>query len=221
MDMPIPRHAMDQQFLTIKQATERYVVSDITLRRLAREITRDGGHEFREYIRPIRAELEQFKRENRPFEYELSTKLLGLRYKLRSPDTEEGSATIGDTRADVGTAAMSILESTNDLLREQLHVKDDQIRQLNESLRAMQQQQNATTAVLVRLTERIPLLTEPAAGRAVAVTAQRAPATATATVVKDDTLKKNHKPRPKPVIRSRGLFRRLFRREPATAGAGK
>ena len=30
---------MDQQFLTIKQATDRYVVSDITLRRLAREGT--------------------------------------------------------------------------------------------------------------------------------------------------------------------------------------
>jgi len=151
---------MDDEFLSIKQAAERYVVSDVTLRRLAREITRDEHHEYREYVRPPAADLRTLKQENKPFEYELCTKLLGLRYKQVQDESEEGTAKVNDKREDVGTAAMNLLQSTNDLLHGQLQVKDDQIRQLNESLRAMQQQQNATNMLLVRLSERIPLLAE-------------------------------------------------------------
>lgn len=149
---------MDHHFLSIKEAAKQYVVSDVTLRRLAREITRDERHESREYVRPGSVELLKLKEEKKPFEYELSTRLLGLRYKKVGEDSGEGSDTVNETRADVGSAAMNLLESTNDLLRDQLRVKDEQIRQLNDSLRSMQQQQNATNVLLVQLSERIPLL---------------------------------------------------------------
>ena len=88
---PFPTPIMDHEYLSIKQASERYVVSDVTLRRLAREITREDGHELRELIRPSAAELKQLKEERKPFEYELSTKLLSLRYKEREASAEEGS----------------------------------------------------------------------------------------------------------------------------------
>ena len=55
----------------------------------------------------------------------------------------------------------SVPDPTFELLREQLTVKDEQIKQLNESLRAMQQQQSGTNMLLVRLSERLPMLSEP------------------------------------------------------------
>jgi len=209
---------MDHEFLTIKQAAERYVVSDITLRRLAREITRDDKHQFGECVRPGVSQLEELKRDNKPFEYELNTKLLGVRYKQRERESEEGSGEVGDARADVGSAAMSVLESTNDLLRDQLKVKDEQIRQLNESLRAMQQQQTATTMVLTRLTERLPLLTEAgeARVRGAMVKTKRA-----AKPVKKKTMARKKPPAKRPLTRSGGVFGRLFRRERATGVGGR
>jgi len=218
MTIHFPLPAMDHQFLSIRQAAERYSVSEVTLRRLAREVTRDERHELREYVRPGQAELDRLRSENKPFEYELSTKLLGLRYQLQSQSPEEGSPVIEDARADIGSAATKVLESTNELLREQLKVKDDQIRQLNDSLRAMQQQQNATTAVLVRLSERIPLLSGPEPQRADAVNVD-AKERKTPAAEKQPT-KKHPKAHPTPA-QSGGVFSRWFRRAPATAGAGK
>jgi len=217
---------MDQEFLTIKQAAERYVVSDMTLRRLARDITRDEKHELREYVRPGSLELGELKRDNKPFEYELSTKLVGLRYKQREPRSEEGSGEVGDTRADVGSAAMIILESTNDLLRDQLKVKDEQIRQLNESLRAMQQQQNATNVLLVRLSERIPLLSEGGSAKAEATEERTVDVqTVEAGVGKKKpkaSVNKTGKPKTKPKKpQSRGVLSRWFRSARADAAATK
>ena len=69
---------MDHDFLSIKQASQQYDVSDVTLRRLAREITREEGHELRDLIRPGAAELTALKANNKPFEYELRVDLLGI-----------------------------------------------------------------------------------------------------------------------------------------------
>lgn len=132
----------------------------MTLRRLAREITREDGHELRNLIRPGGTELKQLKEENKPFEYELGTKLLDLRYKEREARAEEGSGHDDEKKGESETTK-SIPDSTFELLREQLTVKDEQIKQLNESLRAMQQQQNGTNMLLVRLSERLPMLSEP------------------------------------------------------------
>jgi hypothetical protein len=96
-------------------------------------------------------------------------------------------------------------------------VKDEQIRQLNESLRAMQQQQNATNMLLVRLSERIPLLVEGTAKRAAPATESPAGEGATA---KPETPKKAAKAEPRKTEK-RGVWGRWFRREPAKAGAGK
>jgi hypothetical protein len=215
---------MDHEFITIKQAAKRYVVSDVTLRRLAREITRDEHHEFREYVRPGPAEIVKLRQENKPFEYEMSTKLLGLRYKQVNAEAEEGSARIDDTRADVGSAAMSLLESTNDLLRDQLKVKDEQIRQLNESLRAMNHQQNATNMLLVRLSERIPLLAEPAPlqpQQARPVKATTSPAAKASKVKRAPQSSAKKPPSKEANKRNRGVLDRLFRRSPAKAGSVK
>jgi uncharacterized protein YydD (DUF2326 family) len=221
---------MDHEFLSIKQAADRYVVSDVTLRRLAREISRDDQHEFRAYVRPGAAELKALREENKPFEYELSTKLLGVRYKQRDADAEEGSTTISEAQADVGSAAVGVLESTNELLRDQLKVKDEQIRQLNESLRAMQQQQSATNMLLVRLSERIPLLAEGTPAKS-EVPAQQQPVDAQ--TVQDQTRKKpakaptkkskqpKQKPKAKQPSESRGVLGRWFRKSPANAGVKK
>jgi len=218
MTTRFPLLPMDHQFLTIRQAADRYSVSEVTLRRLAREVTRDERHELREYVRPAPPELERLKSENKPYEYELSTKLLGLRYQVKAEAPEQGSPVIEDTRADVGSAATKVLESTNELLREQLKVKDDQIRQLNDSLRAMQQQQNATTAVLVRLSERIPLLSgpEPQGAETVHVEVKERKTSA----AEKQPTKKQSKARPTPT-QSGGVFSRWFKKSPATAGVGK
>jgi len=149
---------MAHRFLPLKEAAKQYEASEVTLRRLAREIVKDATHEHRTLVRPSVAEYEAVQKRNGQFEYEISTQLLELKYKRVGQSGGEEDPMIADAQADVGSAAMKVLEDTNSLLREQLAVKDEQIRQLNESLRAMQQQQNATTMVLARLSERLPLL---------------------------------------------------------------
>lgn len=216
---------MDHDFLSIKQASERYLVSDVTLRRLAREITREEGDEFREYIRPGAAELKQLKEEGRPFEYELSTKLLNLRYKERSAKAEEGSSSGGEGKHETN-ASTSIPDSTFELFREQLKVKDEQIRQLNESLRAMQQQQNGTNMLLVRLSERLPLLSEPvpveskSEATVESQTAQKEKPAPAKTVAAKKTVQKRTKPKPKKP-QSRGVLSRWFRSAAARARAAQ
>jgi len=217
---------MDHDFLSIKQASQRYVVSDVTLRRLAREITREDGHEFREYIRPGATELKQLKEEGKPFEYELSTKLLSLRYKDRHASAEEGSGS-GEGEKDQTDASTSIPDPTFELLREQLKVKDEQIRQLNESLRAMQQQQNGTNMLLVRLSERLPLLSEPVPVESKSeatvdsqTVEKEEPAPAKTVAAKKKAAQKRRKPKPKKTG-SGGVFSRWFRSVPAKAGAAK
>jgi uncharacterized protein YydD (DUF2326 family) len=221
---------MEHAFLTIKQASERYEVSDVTLRRLAREITRDDAHQFRDCVRPGCEQLKALRNENKPFEYELSTRLLGVRYQVRGAETEEGSGTEEERAEKEAATATGILESTNEVLRAQLKVKDDQIRQLNESLRSMQQQQNATNVLLVRLSERIPMLTEGSAAKAEATEGQAVDAEAVVESKKEKsprqaakragkkkgTTKKKAKP-----ARSRGVLGRWFRRAPTKAAAAK
>ena len=221
----LPTLTMEHDFLSIKQASERYVVSDVTLRRLAREITREDRDEFREYIRPGAAELKQLKEEGRPFEYELSTKLLNLRYKERNAKAEEGNSSSG-AKKDETNASTSIPDPAFELFREQLKVKDEQIRQLNESLRAMQQQQNGTNMLLVRLSERLPLLSEPvpleskSEATVESQTVQNEePAPAKTVAAKKKTAQKRTKTKPKKP-QSRGVFRRWFR-SPTKAGAAQ
>lgn len=217
---------MDHEFLRIRAATERYDVSEVTLRRLAREITRAEGHEFREYLHPGEAELKQLRLENKPFEYELSTRLLGIRYKERKADSEKGGGAAEEAKTETGAGAMGVLESTNDLLREQLKVKDDQIRQLNDSLRAMQQQQNATSMLMVRLSERIPLLAEGTSVRAEVAEERTVTDAVTSETIaeKKESIRARATKMPKANVKkpeSRGVFSRLFRRESAKAGVGK
>jgi hypothetical protein len=189
---------------------------------MAREITREDGHEFREYVHPRAEELQQLREEKRPFEYELSTKLLGIRYAERREATEEGSAGVEDVKAHTGSAAMGVLESTNDLLREELKAKNDQIRQLNDSLRAMQHQQNATNVSLVRLSERIPMLSE-----GTPVKAEGKTRTGDANVVAEETVegKKAQKQRArKPKTRRQeggGVLSKLFWSAVAKAASAK
>lgn len=217
---PFSALTMDHEFLTIKAATQRYVVSEVTLRRLAREITREDGHEFRDYVRPGAAEMKELRLEKRPFEYELSTQLLGVRYKEQKAETEEGSGDVEDVKSDTGSGAVDVLESTNDLLREQLKVKDDQIRQLNESLRSFQQQQNATNMLLVRLSERMPMLNEGATIDAEEVkndSDEKATATPTARAEKTEVRKSvkvaAKSKATKPKRKSRGVLDRMLRPE--------
>jgi hypothetical protein len=149
---------MAHRFLPLKEAAKQYEASEVTLRRLAREVVKDAAHEHRALVRPSLVEYEAIRKRGGQFEYEISTQLLDLKYQRFDQTGGGENGIVADAQADVGSAAMKVLEDTNTLLREQLAVKDEQIRQLNDSLRAMQQQQNATTMVLARLSERLPLL---------------------------------------------------------------
>ena len=180
---------MAHQFLPLKEAARRYETSEVTLRRLARDVVKDASHEHRALVRPSAMEYEAILKGSGQFEYEISTQLLELKYKRVDQSGGGEDQIIADAQADVGSAAMKVLENTNSLLKEQLAVKDEQIRQLNDSLRAMQQQQNATTMVLARLSERLPLLS---AGTPMAAETSdgRSPARAEYTSVKNGSRRK-------------------------------
>ena len=140
---------MRKHFLPLKIAIHDYVVSLITLRRLVREIVKDPNHKHRPLVRPTPEEFSELKENNRPFEYEISTELLDLKYTQRV-DVLEGDPAIDDRRADAGGAALNIIDG-NEFLLDQLTEKDKQIAKLQNAVEHLAESQRLQN--MIRATE--------------------------------------------------------------------
>src|SRR3989344_46492 len=121
---------MDTSYLTIKEAADRYAKAEITIRRFVRNIVKASQSADRALIRPSQTEVEKLQKKNKPFSYAISVDLLERAYHS----------------APAGTAAPQSPSAAAEkpyvaLLAEQLRVKDEQIRALNQALETLSERQ--------------------------------------------------------------------------------
>lgn len=142
---------MSEAFLTIRQAADTYARSEITIRRFVRGVASRKDHPNRVFVRPTPAEVKKLKKRRTPFAYTVSKELLGKIYGAQKRAAERGSST-----------ANVALEETLSLFRQQLSVKDEQIRALTTALDSLSQRQRETNILMKGLQERLLLPAEAA-----------------------------------------------------------
>ena len=118
------------QVITIKEAAERYGKAEITIRRLIRSIVKNAEHSDREHIHPSPDKVQKLKKNNKPFTYSVNKLLLDKVYGevQKVKEAQQAMATAGSTALDGEYFS---------LLKNQLDVKDEQIRALTQSLDEM------------------------------------------------------------------------------------
>src|SRR3989338_1952871 len=160
MITPLPPLPMNTaEFISIKEAAERYSKAEITIRRFVRTVVENAAAKERKEIRPLPQEAEKLKKQKRPFAYTISTELLVKKF----------GADIAQAQAKKQEAAHpefdKLIERMNSGLLEQLKVKDEQIKALNTSLEQLSERQRETNVLMKILQERLllPAQTETAA----------------------------------------------------------
>lgn len=197
-------------FLTLKEASRGYEVSVTTLRRLVREVVKDAEHEHRHLVQPSVQDYEKV-RESKDFEYQISMELLALKYKQTGDGEGQGTGKAGDLQADMGAAALKVLEDSAAIWQEQCKVKDGQIKSLHEQINSLlntidglSEGQRMTNLVMKTLDERLRLpsaQSENPKSNVVTVPSEAHPKR------KAPTKADAAKPKPKPAKQSRGVFR--------------
>ena len=140
-----------QEFLSIKEAAERYSKAEITIRRFVRNVLKNSSAKERQMIRPLPDEAAKLKKKGRPFAYTINESLLKEKFFA-----EQGMEKT--PKAEIPPAEyMSLLQRTNAGLLEQLKVKDDQIKALNSSLEGLSERQRETNVLMKILEERLLL----------------------------------------------------------------
>ncbi|HLD64396.1 MAG TPA: hypothetical protein VI913_05890 [Candidatus Peribacteraceae bacterium] len=136
---------MPDQFLSIKEAADRYQKAEITIRRLVRSIVKESQNQNRNFIFPSETEAVTLRKQKKPFSYGISVELLEKVYSA-TPQTQSSSETSGNT----STVYVA-------LLAEQMKVKDEQIRALTQALDALTERQRETNILMKGLQERFLL----------------------------------------------------------------
>jgi exonuclease VII large subunit len=142
---------MTTEFLTIKEAAERYQKAEITIRRLVRGIIHESTHTDRTHIRPDPSEVKKLKSKKKPFSYAVSADLLERAYKK-----EQGREVSVSTEQEK-VPYVKLLERMNESMQNQLTVKDDQIRALNQTLDELSERQRETNVLMKGLQEQFLL----------------------------------------------------------------
>ncbi|MEK7591533.1 MAG: hypothetical protein AAB489_05010 [Patescibacteria group bacterium] len=144
-----------QEFLSIKEAAERYSKAEITIRRFVRNVVKSTASHERKLIRPLPDEAGKLKKQKRPFTYTINNALLNEKFSA------EAAPKSGKKTEIPPAEYMSLLERTNAGLLEQMNVKDDQIKALNSTLESLSERQRETNVLMKILEERL-LLPSPA-----------------------------------------------------------
>lgn len=137
----------DEQVITIKEAAEKYNKAEITIRRLIRQIVKDESHQDRLHIHPTPDQVAKLKRKSKPFTYSVNKVLLEKIY-----------GEVQNVKAAKKKAEEAASVDTNeyfDLLKQQLAVKDDQIRALNQSLDELTVRARETNILMKGMQEKV------------------------------------------------------------------
>lgn len=143
---------MKSNFLTIKEAADRFGKAEITIRRLVRQVVRRKSSPDRRLIRPGITDAERFQKQKKPFSYSINAELLKKAY---GEAMEKVVLTLqGHTSPEEGSL-LSVFRKANEQLERQLSVKDEQIKALNQSLEDLSERQRETNILMKGLQERL------------------------------------------------------------------
>lgn len=120
----------DAKLVTIKEAAEKYKKAEITIRRLIRSIVQDEAHSDRTHIHPSPEDVQKLKKKSKPFTYSVDKILLDKVYGEVAKVQAAQQAVAPVAEATVNPEFFS-------LIKNQLEVKDDQIRALSQALDEM------------------------------------------------------------------------------------
>ncbi len=140
--------ATPKEYLSIKDAAERYQKAQITIRRFVRAMLEKEKNADRTFIHPLPKEALDLKKKHKPFSYTIAVDLLEKHFGLAAVPPKS-SAAPDDYR--------SLLEKTNMSLADQLKVKDEQIRVLAQAIDDLSERQRETNILMKGLQERLLL----------------------------------------------------------------
>lgn len=134
---------MNNSFLSIKDAAQQYGKAEITIRRLVRSLTKDGRNRDRKYVNPDVVEVKELRKKQKAFAYAISREFLERLYGL------SGETPVIQNKEQQTETSIAI-----ESLRDQLHVKDEQIRALNQTLESLSERQRETNILMKGLQEK-------------------------------------------------------------------
>ena len=146
---------MKAEFLTIKEAANRFGKAEITVRRLVRQVVAKRKNSDRRLIRPGTGDAERFQKRKKPYVYSISTELLKKAYGAALGKVAK---VLTDKQPDAGGTEGSlanVLRKANEQMEKQLSVKDEQIKALNQSLEDLSERQRETNILMKGLQERL------------------------------------------------------------------
>lgn len=145
----ISMETLSSPTLSIKEAAERYQKAEITIRRLVRAIVKDAESPDRHLIMPDAAEAKKLQSKRKPFSYSLSAELLEKHFA--------GEASKSSRSAAQNTEYLRLLEQTSEGLKEQLKVKDEQIKALQNSIDGLSERQREMNILMKGLQQQLML----------------------------------------------------------------
>ena len=139
---------MSDQVITIKEAATKYDKAEITIRRLIRSIVKNEESPDREYIYPKPEQVQKLKQQQKPFTYTVDEILLDKVYGE--------VAKVAEAKKKVEAKKEEFDQSEYfALLKEQLAVKDEQIKALNSSLDEMTVRSRETNILMKGMQEKL------------------------------------------------------------------
>jgi chromosome segregation ATPase len=152
---------MSSAFVSIKEASDKYQKAEITIRRLVRQVVSKKKHKDRLLIRPSVTQVEKLKKQKKPFSYSINTKLLEKTYGDIIEAAKDAVLPKGDPiqkkkdEKERQEGIEEVFKMANAQLENQLKVKDDQIRALNQALDDLSERQRETNILMKGLQEKL------------------------------------------------------------------
>lgn len=135
--------------LSIKEAADRYQKAEITIRRLVRSIVKDAESPDRHLIMPDVSEAKKLQSKRKPFSYSLSLELLERHFSGTESKASKG--------AGQNAEYLRLLEQTSEGLKDQLKVKDEQIKSLQNSIEGLSERQREMNILMKGLQQQLML----------------------------------------------------------------
>jgi len=143
------------EYLSIKEAADRYQKAEITIRRFVRGVVQSKNKEERLGIHPSPKDVEQLKKKSKYFTYKISADLLEKKFGDTAESVSSSSHKAKSKKEDGDY--VHLLQNMNTSLMDQMKVKDDQIRALNQSLDEMTARQREMNILMKGLQEQFLL----------------------------------------------------------------
>ncbi len=135
--------------LSIKEAADRYQKAEITIRRLVRSIVKDAESPDRHLITPDPTEAKKLQSKRKPFSYTLSLELLERHFA--------GTGAKAAKSPVQNSEYIRLLEQTSEGLKDQLKVKDEQIKSLQNSIEGLSERQREMNILMKGLQQQLML----------------------------------------------------------------